>query len=191
MKGSIAQVNRMQEKEKTELEINIVTESNSLFCKLQMKCKTPRFNGLQLSWHSFKFHFCISNWVCVPIKDKPRNFDSSFLFSFFKYINTATSEGFRKFSNILLHLLYPCALTNSFAYILMLLSSKKLFWKTLNLLNHCKTESLTVFINLWNYFFLCATHRSYCLSLSGRTKNNMQNDIDLIIGLLCICCTKQ
>lgn len=143
MKRGIAQVIQMQGKEKTELEINTVTESNSLTLQISDEIQNNTFQWISAKLTSpqvpllyFKLRMCSDKY-------EPLNFDSSFLFRFFKYINNmATNEGFRNLSNKFAFALSLC-LTNSFSYILMLLSSKKLFWKTLNLLRcHCKTESL-------------------------------------------------
>lgn len=65
MKGSIAQVIWMQEKEKTELEINIVTESNSLILQITDEVQNTTFQwisakltSLQVPFLYFKLNIC-------------------------------------------------------------------------------------------------------------------------------------
>lgn len=160
---------------------------------------TFRWISAELTFLQLPFFF-FSSWILILTKHVLFNFDYSFLFRLFKHINNmATNEDFRNLSNIILHLLCLCAITNSFAYILMLLSCKKPFRKTLNLLRcYCKTESsnrtyspLELFLCAWVVANILHANMQVILFITERTKNSMQVDTDLKVDPLCTYCTKQ
>lgn len=57
MKGSTVQVNLMQEKEKTELEINIVTESIYLSLQITDEVQNSTFQWISAELKSFQVAF--------------------------------------------------------------------------------------------------------------------------------------
>lgn len=151
MNGSIAQASQMQEKGKTELEINTVTQILS-FCKLRMECKT------MFQWFSAEFKSLqVSSLYFKLINHNPLNFDLSFLFGCFYYINiTTTNLGFWKFSNMLLHLLYGYALTDSCLHscYYQLRNSSGRCWNCSDVI--AQLSPWILLSNFWNSFFLCA-----------------------------------